>query len=118
MHESQALLTADEQRAAKLPIGAPAEPSPAEATTAGGVETPLARWTRLKGEPDAIACPSLDKLMKMVGLQTVKEQALELYVRVKVERALPAERRVPQSLNFALLGNPGTGKVSAHIPIP
>ena len=34
--------------------------------------------------------------------------------RIKVEQALPAERRVPQSLNFALLGNPGTGKV----PLP
>ena len=114
VHETQALLTADEQRVAKLPIGAPAEPPPTEASAAGGVETPLAHWTRLKGEPDAIACPSLDKLMKMVGLQTVKEKALELYKRVKVEQALPAEWRVPQSLNFALLGNPGTGKV----PLP
>jgi len=110
-------LTTDEQRVAKLAIGALAEPAPDEVSTARGVETLLSRWTQIKSETDAIACPSLDKLMKMVGLQTVKEQALELYKRVKVEQALPAERRVSQSLNFALLGNPGTGKtaVARHL---
>jgi SpoVK/Ycf46/Vps4 family AAA+-type ATPase len=94
-----------------VPIGARLEP-PVEPTSAVGVETPATRWARLKGEAGAIACPALDELIAMIGLKTVKEQALELYVRVLREQALPADRRVPQTLNFALLGNPGTGKTT------
>ena len=112
VHETQSLMTADEQRVAQVPVGARLE-APRGPSPPAGVETPENRWERLKREAGKLfLCPSLDELMSMVGLKTVKEQALELYVRVLREQALPADRRVPQANNFALLGNPGTGKTT------
>jgi Holliday junction resolvasome RuvABC ATP-dependent DNA helicase subunit len=109
VHETQALLTADEQRIACSPVGAKLEP-PLMPTSTG--ETPMARWKRLKAEPGAKPSPSLDKLMEMIGLKSVKEEALELYTRVLREQRLAADRRQPFAHNFAFLGNPGTGKTS------
>lgn len=48
--------------------------------------------------------------MALAGLEMVKEKALVIYECILAEQALTVERRVPQSFNFALLGNPGTGK--------
>ena len=111
VHETQALLTADEQRIACSPVGAKLEAPLMTPATSNG-ETPMARWNRLKAEPGAKPSPSLDKLMEMIGLKRVKEEALELYTRVLREQGLPADRRVPFAQNFAFLGNPGTGKTS------
>ena len=111
VHETQALLTADEQRIASSPVGAKLEPPLMTPVISNG-ETPMARWQRLKAEPGAKPSPSLDKLMEMIGLKSVKEEALELYTRVLREQGLPADRRVPFAQNFAFLGNPGTGKTS------
>ena len=111
VHETQALLTADEQRIASSPVGAKLEPPLMTPVISNG-ETPMARWQRLKTEPGAKPSPSLDKLMEMIGLKSVKEEALELYTRVLREQGLPADRRVPFAQNFAFLGNPGTGKTS------
>lgn len=76
------------------------------------VDESLADWEAIKAQPGAIPCSALDELMKLVGLKTVKEKALELYRTVMAEKSLPPERRVPQTFNFALLGNPGTGKTT------
>ncbi|KOO29726.1 nfx1-type zinc finger-containing protein 1 [Chrysochromulina tobinii] len=111
VHETQALLTADEQRIASSPVGAKLKPPLMPPATSNG-ETPMARWKRLKAEPGAKPSPSLDKLMEMIGLKSVKEEALELYTRVLREQGLAADRRQPFAHNFAFLGNPGTGKTS------
>jgi replication-associated recombination protein RarA len=50
--------------------------------------------------------------MTLRGLQHVKNIALELHTRVMAERKLPPEMRVKTSLNFSLMGNPGTGKTT------
>lgn len=110
VHETRALLSQDEQRTAKGPIGAAAQ-APEDAS-GRPAETPASRWDRIKGEVGSPACPSLDKLMALIGLQAVKMQAVELYLRVRSEQRLPPTRRVPQSVHFALLGNPGTGKTT------
>jgi MoxR-like ATPase len=111
VHETQGLMTEDEQHTAQLPAGT-AIKQPCKQPNHSSTGAPESRWAELKMEKDAISCPALDELMEMIGLKTVKEQALEVYVRVLREKALPADRRVPQTLNFVLLGNPGTGKTT------
>lgn len=54
----------------------------------------------------------MDELMDMIGLQSIKEKVLKLYHTMKAQQSLPANRRLEQSHNFALLGNPGTGKTT------
>ncbi|CAM9145812.1 unnamed protein product, partial [Ectocarpus fasciculatus] len=76
------------------------------------LETPADRWERLKQETDAKPSAALDDLMKLIGLNSVKLKALEIYESILAEQSLPAERWVPQTFNFALLGNPGTGKTT------
>ena len=56
---------------------------------------------------------SLDEIMKLRGLQSVKQLALELHTQVQAEKRLPEAMRVKTVLNFSLLGNPGTGKTTA-----
>ena len=60
---------------------------------------------------DAKQCAPMDELMKLVGLHAVKEEALEVYCKVHADSNLPPAARVPKRLNFAFMGNPGTGKV-------
>ena len=74
------------------------------------VKSSLSRWESLQKEKHSIPSPALDKLMALAGLEMVKEKALVIYECILAEQALTVERRVPQSFNFALLGNPGTGK--------
>ena len=79
---------------------------------------PEARWQRKaneasSGEGDPILpSTALDQLMALRGLHHVKNFALELHALVMAERRLPAENRVKTTLNFSLLGNPGTGKTT------
>ena len=79
---------------------------------------PEARWQRKaneassgKGDP-ILPSTALDQLMALRGLHHVKNFALELHALVMAERRLPAENRVKTTLNFSLLGNPGTGKTT------
>ena len=77
------------------------------------VDELILRWETLKNDDNAVSCPSIDKVMKMVGLKVVKEKILELYESFLAERDLDPEAKVVQSHNFILLGNPGTGKTTA-----
>ena len=77
------------------------------------VDELILRWESLKNDGNAVSCPSIDKVMKMVGLKVVKEKILELYESFLAERDLDPEAKVVQSHNFILLGNPGTGKTTA-----
>ena len=71
--------------------------------------SPSGRWQSAKSKPNAISCPSMDKLMGMIGLKSVKEMALQLYENALCDRCIPAKYHVPQSHNFIFVGNPGTG---------
>jgi replication-associated recombination protein RarA len=72
-------------------------------------------WTQLKIEKN---CKSnaMDNLMKLTGLAKVKEFALRLFQRgLLLAQLEPEARALNQSsitLNFAFLGNPGTGKTT------
>ena len=86
---------------------------PSRAST-GGMD-PESRWKHKQDDDDGDAhLPSsaLDELMQLRGLQHVKNIALELHTRVMAEKKLPVEMLVKTSLNFSLLGNPGTGKTT------
>ena len=37
-----------------------------------------ARWHEIQAKRGAVACPSIDELMKMIGLEAVKENMIEL----------------------------------------
>ena len=104
-------MTADELRIAETPVGSKVK-EPEKIAVTDLEATPEERWARLKNEASGPYPPPLDKLMAMVGLRSVKEQVLQLYTPKRREQALPEDRRVPQTVNFALLGNPGTGKTT------
>ena len=55
---------------------------------------------------------ALDEMMALRGLRHVKAVAMELHTRVLAEQRLPESMRVVTSLNFSLMGNPGTGKTT------
>ena len=112
-HDDKArkLMTADELRTAKTPVGSKVK-EPEKIAVTDLEATPEERWARMKSEASGPYPPSLDKLMAMVGLRSVKDQVLQLYTQKRREQALPEDRRVPHTVNFALLGNPGTGKTT------
>ena len=60
----------------------------------------------------SLSTSALDELKKLRGLSATKDVAQELYTKTMVEKRLPEKMRVVTSLNFALLGNPGTGKTT------
>ncbi|KAL1518601.1 hypothetical protein AB1Y20_002889 [Prymnesium parvum] len=75
--------------------------------------SPAEEWALCKAAPCAIACPALDFMFeKLVGLKEVKARAFQLYKTVLADKAFPDDMRMGRSLNFALLGNPGTGKTT------
>jgi hypothetical protein len=114
----QRLMTAEELRlAATPPCQTPSGVSgPASEAKAVAKTSCKSRWECLKQEEDSIPSPALDTIMELAGLEMVKEKALEIYSSILAEQSLPVARRVPQSFNFALLGNPGTGNYSPSLP--
>ena len=54
----------------------------------------------------------MNELMGLIGVPKVKRRVLELIAAERTQTTLPPASRIPQTLNFALLGNPGTGKTT------
>ena len=69
------------------------------------------KWERLQ-KNGAPGCEPIDRLMELIGLEPVKKIAIEVYERVRKYQFLPESMRVPITLNFSFLGNPGTGKTT------
>lgn len=73
-----------------------------------------ARWVALnrtsRAGPKVSAL--MDELFSMVGLEAVKAEAVDMYTKVVRDLQLPAAARIPNTLNFVFLGNPGTGKTT------
>ncbi|KAJ1469630.1 hypothetical protein T484DRAFT_1851058 [Baffinella frigidus] len=64
-------------------------------------------WAKLR---TTVRSPAMDKLMKMIGLQVVKIQAVAIGKKLLADQKLSAKQRVSTALNFCFMGNPGTGK--------
>ena len=107
-------LISDAQRQGEASSIAPILPS----RSWSGALGPEARWQRKADETSSgdgdptLPSSALDTLMALRGLHHVKNIALELHTRVMAERRLPPAMRVKTSLNFSLMGNPGTGKTT------
>ena len=107
-------LLSDAHRQGEAYSSAPIMPSRSLSGSLG----PEARWQRKADEASSgdgdpsLPSSALDTLMALRGLHHVKNIALELHTRVIAERRLPPAMRVKTSLNFSLLGNPGTGKTT------
>lgn len=58
----------------------------------------------------------MDELLKLMGLDAVKKVALDVYKSVLADQKLKDaghhETVAREALNFAFLGNPGTGKTT------
>ena len=63
-------------------------------------------------DEDASLPLAFDELKKLRGLTAAKDVAQELHTKAIAEARLPEKMRVVTSLNYALLGNPGTGKTT------
>ncbi|GMI24408.1 hypothetical protein TeGR_g12431 [Tetraparma gracilis] len=70
-------------------------------------------WANMCIDTPAIACDAMDELMNLTGLESVKSAAISIYTSVLADAKL-AEVSKKQTrkrvLNFAFVGNPGTGK--------
>lgn len=75
---------------------------------APGAPVPASTQWRAMGVPNE----PMDKLMELVGMEDVKKHALQVYRMMRVWKDIPTVSKVPVSLNFAFLGNPGTGKTT------
>jgi AAA+ superfamily predicted ATPase len=100
------------QRAAtgELTIGA------RESADEGAVSPLESRWTDLSARLSPAQRKPMDELLKLTGLDAVKQVALDVYASVLANKQLKAaghDKAVSQeTLNFAFLGNPGTGKTT------
>ena len=107
-------LISDAQRQGEASSSVPILPS----RSWSGALGPEARWQRKADEASSgdgdptLPSSALDTLMALRGLHHAKNIALELHTRVMAERRLPPAMRVKTSLNFSLMGNPGTGKTT------
>lgn len=73
-----------------------------------------AKWEKLKYGLNSQQMKPMDELMALTGLERVKEIALKIYSSVLAKQKLKENGRVvavaKPTLNFAFMGNPGTGK--------
>jgi len=76
---------------------------------------PARKWAAERAQAeDGVGWDAMDELMELRGLTKVKQEALQLFDLVKVDRQRPKDKQVAkkQSYNFAFVGNPGTGKTT------
>ena len=69
------------------------------------------RWLALRNKWGRESA-AIEEMLKLEGLEKVKDEALLLYSQINAERNVPKDKRIPQSLNFTFFGNPGTGKTT------
>ena len=111
--------TVAEMRAQTNSAGAAA----AGAAAAGGSVTSRmeATWDVLKANvqqarsmrDEGHYCDALDELFdNFIGLESVKQEAVDIYRRTTTDQKLREKERVPMPLNFVFMGNPGTGKTT------
>jgi tetratricopeptide (TPR) repeat protein len=76
-------------------------------------EFPSRSWAAAKYF-ESCKCKPMDDLMDMIGLRTIKAEALKLFQTIRSDLQRPVEARVTpkQALNFLFLGNPGSGKTT------
>ena len=69
---------------------------------------PSQRWAAAK-HFDNIDCTPIDRLMDMIGLQSVKCKVLEIFHSFRTDLLRPAHARIclKQAMNFVFVGNPG-----------
>jgi hypothetical protein len=67
-------------------------------------------WEKVKRDHN-LNSPSMDELMKMVGLNKVKEKAISVALNVLLDP--PSHLKSETSMNLLFTGNPGTGKTTA-----
>jgi hypothetical protein len=74
------------------------------------------RWAELSKQLTDSQRKPMDKLLKLTGLDAVKKVALDVYSSVladqKLKAAGHAKAVASHALNFAFVGNPGTGKTT------
>lgn len=81
--------------------------------------SPKEQWEALK-QKEGCSSKSMEELLEMIGLRKVKHFAVSLFTRAVAFNKMPAEVRAKNqnmTLNFAFVGNPGTGRVfhSFHV---
>ena len=73
-------------------------------------------WMLLKENLQSAQLQAMEELMTMVGLDSVKRKAMDIFIDVLADQQLKDsgyQRAVAaKSLNFTFLGNPGTGKTT------
>ncbi|KAF8454733.1 P-loop containing nucleoside triphosphate hydrolase protein [Terfezia claveryi] len=67
-------------------------------------------WERQK-KVDNASNPYIDSIMRMVGLENVKEHVLKIKAKVDISKRQGTKLR-DESFSIAFLGNPGTGKTT------
>ena len=88
-----------------------------DAPVGSGVPTDIeARWNTLRPQLSEGQRAPMDRLLGLVGLAAVKRMALQVYTGVLADKKLTDDQHascvVPMTLNFAFVGNPGTGKTT------
>ena len=74
-----------------------------------------ARWRRIvegghvSEEAESVMTELFDE---MIGLEAVKTEAVKVYEKCVKDCAMPEAMRIPMTLNFCFLGNPGCGKTT------
>ena len=84
---------------------------------AGDARTSLeARWAELSAHLTPAQRKPMDELLRLTGLDAVKKVALDVYSSVladqKLAQAGHGRAAARETLNFAFVGNPGTGKTT------
>lgn len=97
--------------------------SPKEEDKSEPVSSPLEelkeKWRELSAQLTTEQQKPMEELLELVGLESVKRKALEIYSSVLAKQKMKANNYakavVDRTLNFAFMGNPGTGKTTVAL---